>query len=39
MHAAHQKEMEMMVEHGLLEADKINHKMKKIDMGQQDHGA
>lgn len=33
MHAAHQKEMEMMVEHGVLEADKINHKMMKMDMG------
>lgn len=33
MHKAHQKEMEMMVEHGVLEADKINHKMMKMDMG------
>ena len=33
MHAAHQKEMEMMVEHGVLEADKINHNMMKMDMG------
>lgn len=33
MHAAHQKEMTMMVEHGALEADKINHDMMKMDMG------
>lgn len=33
MHAAHQKEMAMMVEHGALEADKINHGMMKMDMG------
>ena len=33
MHAAHQKEMEVMVEHGVLEADKINHNMMKMDMG------
>lgn len=33
MHAAHQKEMAMMVEHGALEADKINHDMMKMDMG------
>ena len=33
MHAAHQKEMEMMVEHGVLEADKINHARMKMDMG------
>jgi uncharacterized cupredoxin-like copper-binding protein len=33
MHAAHQKEMEVMVEHGVLEADKINHNMMKRDMG------
>jgi uncharacterized cupredoxin-like copper-binding protein len=33
MHAAHQKEMEMMVEHGVLEVDKINHNMMKMDMG------
>ena len=33
MHAAHQKEMELMVEHGVLEADKINYKMMKMDMG------
>ena len=33
MHSAHQKEMEMMVEQGALEADKINHKMMKMDMG------
>ena len=33
MHAVHQKEMVMMVEHGILEADKINHNMMKMDMG------
>ncbi len=33
MHAAHQKEMIMMVEHGALEADRINHDMMKMDMG------
>ena len=33
MHAAHHKEMEMMVEHGVLEADKINHHMMNMDMG------
>ena len=33
MHVAHQKEMEMMVEHGVLEADKINHARMKMDMG------
>ena len=32
-HAAHQEEMMMMVEHGVLEADKINHEMMKMDMG------
>jgi len=35
MHATHQKEMEMMIEHGVLEADKINFKMMKMDMGDQ----
>jgi len=33
MHAAHQKEMMMMMEHGALEPDKINHKMMMMDMG------
>lgn len=33
MHAAHQKEMMTMMEHGVLEADKINHDMMKMDMG------
>ncbi len=32
-HAAHQEEMMMMMEHGVLEADKINHEMMKMDMG------
>lgn len=32
-HAAHQDEMMMMVEHGVLEADKINHHMMNMDMG------
>lgn len=33
MHVEHQKEMMMMVDHGVLEADKINHHMMKMDMG------
>ena len=33
MHAGHQKEMMTMMEHGVLEADKINHDMMKMDMG------
>lgn len=33
MHARHQKEMMTMMEHGALEADKINHDMMKMDMG------
>jgi uncharacterized cupredoxin-like copper-binding protein len=33
MHAAHQEEMQMMVEHGVLEATRINHEMMKMDMG------
>ncbi len=33
MHKVHQKEMMMMVEHGVLEADKINHDKMKMDMG------
>ena len=33
MHEAHQEEMQMMVEHGVLEADRINHEMMKMDMG------
>ena len=33
MHAAHQDEMMMMVQHGVLEADKINHDMMNMDMG------
>lgn len=33
MHKAHQKEMMMMVDHGVLEADKINHDKMKMDMG------
>jgi len=33
MHAAHQEEMMMMMEHGALEPDKINHSMMKMDMG------
>jgi uncharacterized cupredoxin-like copper-binding protein len=32
MHEAHQSEMEMMVEHGVLEGDKINHDMMKMKM-------
>lgn len=33
MHAKHQKEMMMMVEHGALEPDRINHARMKMDMG------
>ena len=33
MHAAHQKEMMLMMEHGALEVDKINHAMMKMEMG------
>tara|TARA_R110002126_G_scaffold63684_5_gene163204 strand:- start:8080 stop:8712 length:633 start_codon:yes stop_codon:yes gene_type:complete len=33
MHKVHQKEMMMMVDHGVLEADKINHDKMKMDMG------
>lgn len=33
MHAAHQKEMAVMVEHGVLEPDRINRERMKMDMG------
>lgn len=33
MHAEHQKEMQMMVDHGVLEPNRINHHMMKMDMG------
>lgn len=33
MHASHQQEMMMMVEHGVLETDKINMQMMSMDMG------
>lgn len=33
MHANHQEEMMMMVEHGVLESDKINYDMMSMDMG------
>ena len=33
MHKAHRKEMMMMVEHGVLEPDRINHVRMKMDMG------
>lgn len=33
MHASHQKEMMTMMEHGILEADKINRELMKMDMG------
>ncbi len=33
MHKAHQKEMMLMVEHGVLEPDKINYAQMKMDMG------
>jgi uncharacterized cupredoxin-like copper-binding protein len=33
MHAAHQEEMAMMVEHGAIDIDHINHDMMNMDMG------
>ena len=33
MHAKHQQEMAMMVEHGVLEIDRINYGRMKMDMG------
>ena len=33
MHAAHQEEMKMMVEHGVIDGDHINHDRMKMDMG------
>lgn len=33
MHEAHQKEMQMMVEHGVLKGDRIDHEMMEMDMG------
>ncbi|QCF28061.1 cupredoxin domain-containing protein [Hydrocarboniclastica marina] len=33
MHAAHQDEMMMMVEHGVIQGDSINREMMKMDMG------
>lgn len=33
MHEGHQKEMQMMVEHGVIQRGKINHKMMEMDMG------
>lgn len=33
MHAQHQKMMAMMVEHGMIEADRINHDRMKMDHG------
>lgn len=33
MHAAHQKEMMMMMENGMLEVDRINHEKMKMDHG------
>jgi uncharacterized cupredoxin-like copper-binding protein len=33
MHATHQKEMVLMMEHGAFEVNKINHAMMKMDMG------
>lgn len=32
MHAEHQEEMLMMVEHGVIQGDKINHEAMKMDM-------
>ena len=33
MHESHQKEMMMMVEHGVIQGGKLNHDMMKMDMG------
>lgn len=33
MHEAHQEEMQMMVEHGVLKGDRIDHEMMEMDMG------
>lgn len=33
MHEAHQKEMQMMVEHGVIQGGKLNQKMMEMDMG------
>ncbi|MEX0604911.1 MAG: cupredoxin domain-containing protein [Marinobacter sp.] len=33
MHEAHQEEMQMMVEHGVIKGDRIDHKMMAMDMG------
>jgi len=33
MHEAHQKEMMMMVEHGIIQGGKLNHEMMEMDMG------
>ncbi|MEX0731214.1 MAG: cupredoxin domain-containing protein [Aquisalimonadaceae bacterium] len=33
MHEAHQKEMQMMVEHGVIKGDHIDHDMMEMDMG------
>ncbi|WP_417516160.1 cupredoxin domain-containing protein [Marinobacter sp.] len=33
MHEAHQKEMKMMVEHGVIQGGKLNHDMMEMDMG------
>ncbi len=33
MHEAHQEEMQMMVEHGVLKGDHIDHDMMNMDMG------
>lgn len=33
MHEAHQEEMMMMVEHGVIQGGKLNHEMMEMDMG------
>lgn len=33
MHEAHQEEMQMMVEHGVIKADEIDYEMMEMDMG------
>jgi len=37
MHAAHQKEMVVMMEHGMIEADRVNHDRMKMDHGSGGH--
>jgi uncharacterized cupredoxin-like copper-binding protein len=38
MHAAHQKQIAVMMEHGMIEPDRINHERMKMDHGSGGHG-